>query len=137
MSTTTAPTGCMPWCRTDIPDNHRIDECGELHSRVLATGAESKNLGNYGPTYEVWLEYGDETRLWVDVAVRTLTADQAEVLGRALLEGAAALRASGDTVAKVNVCAGYLGWPTGWVRVPRTVFDPTPAEQEVGREAAR
>lgn len=126
---TRAPlTGCLPWCTTDDPFNH-YDDQGSLtgtHSRDLATGACSHH---YGPIYTVSLQHDSrgKTRLWVTVETATLTADQAEVLGRALLEGAAALRASGSSVAVDNICPSYQS-RRGWVDVPDSVFDPTPAE---------
>lgn len=135
--TTTEPTapltGCQPWCK-DHADRHLQPtvegESSWGHSWRIAEGADSEH---YGPIYSATIEahLSGEVRLYVTVETTTLTADQAEVLGRALLEGAAALRSSGDAVATDNLCPSYQAPAGGWVHVGATVFEPTPAERDL------
>lgn len=133
MTAVLPPMVCQPWCTHDDPLNHD-GEGGWSHSRDYAEG---RSVQHCGPLYSVALQHverDDETELFVTVESSTLTADQAEVLGRALIAAAADLRKSPRPAAKVRFGPYWAGH--GYVHPSPEVVAPTPAEQEVSRAAS-
>lgn len=128
----TVDTHCPEWCDGEHLFEHAAgnDECLHQHSRVLVEGHETET---HGPLYCVELETlaNGLTRLWIEINGTTMTADQAEVCGRAVIEGAKVLRGAAHPDPTVNLTGFQDG--ARYCQPGPFVFPATPAERELSR----
>lgn len=139
-TTTSTVTKCPSWC-----DSDHADPDDTSHGVTLAEG---QDVRTHGPVYRVGLQLVDEpaengwissafgtTELYVSLESGTLTADQAEVFGRALIEGARLMRESGNDAQQITVHS-FQDVHHRWQHFRPFTPTPTPAEQALSQGRA-
>ena len=131
-------TECPSWCDIDHEEQQRAldlhanfpEDREPYHSRQVAMGIETDS---HGPLYSVSLERpnnSDGTHLWAELEAVTLSADQAEVFGLALIRAAHMLRTCPDASDDTRLTNYWDGHT--YVHPKPAVLKPTAAEIALG-----